>query len=65
MKKVTTSLFPSDISASPTANKSKTNNCHVNSSRLSNCNNLYRTDSNYYPNNGSPKGAAPSLSLSL
>ncbi|XP_028277221.1 actin-binding LIM protein 3-like isoform X1 [Parambassis ranga] len=46
-----------DTSASPTANKSKTNENLVNSSRLStsNCNNIYHTDSNYYPYPGSPK----------
>uniref|UniRef100_A0A4W6F1G2 Actin binding LIM protein family, member 3 n=1 Tax=Lates calcarifer TaxID=8187 RepID=A0A4W6F1G2_LATCA len=46
-----------DISASPTANKSKTNENLVNSSRLSssNCNNIYHPDSNYYPYTGSPK----------
>ncbi|XP_073335796.1 actin-binding LIM protein 3-like [Pagrus major] len=47
-----------DISASPTALKSKTNENLVNSSRLStsNCNsNLYHPDSNYYPYTGSPK----------
>ncbi|XP_069575326.1 actin-binding LIM protein 3-like isoform X12 [Brachyistius frenatus] len=46
-----------DTSASPTANKSKTNENLVNSSRLStsNCNSLYHPDSNYYPYSGSPK----------
>ncbi|XP_071403609.1 actin-binding LIM protein 3-like, partial [Centroberyx affinis] len=46
-----------DISASPTASKSKTNENLVNSSRLStsNCNNIYHPDSNYYPYTGSPK----------
>ncbi|XP_070773097.1 actin-binding LIM protein 3-like [Enoplosus armatus] len=46
-----------DISASPTANKSKTNENLVNSSRLStsNCNSIYHPDSNYYPYTGSPK----------
>ncbi|XP_013873111.1 actin-binding LIM protein 3 [Austrofundulus limnaeus] len=46
-----------DISASPTANRSKINENLVNSSRFStsNCDNLYHTDSNYYPYNGSPK----------
>ncbi len=58
------SLFPSDISASPTANKSKTNENLVNSTRLStsNCNSIYHPDSNYFPYTGSPKGTAPSLS---
>ncbi|GLD46570.1 actin-binding LIM protein 3-like isoform X4 [Lates japonicus] len=39
------------------ANKSKTNENLVNSSRLSssNCNNIYHPDSNYYPYTGSPK----------
>ncbi|KAM6983306.1 actin-binding LIM protein 3-like isoform 2-T2 [Tautogolabrus adspersus] len=46
-----------DVSASPTANKSKTNENLLNSSRLSssNCNSLYHSDSNYYPYTGSPK----------
>lgn len=57
-------FFLSDISASPTANKSKANENLINSSRLStsNCNSLYHTDSNYYPHTGSPKGTASSLS---
>uniref|UniRef100_UPI003AABF8EC actin-binding LIM protein 3-like n=1 Tax=Centroberyx gerrardi TaxID=166262 RepID=UPI003AABF8EC len=46
-----------DISASPTASKSKTNENLVNSGRISssNCNNIYHPDSNYYPYTGSPK----------
>ncbi|KAM9333848.1 actin-binding LIM protein 3-like [Pholidichthys leucotaenia] len=46
-----------DVSASPTANKTKTNENLVNYSRLStsNCNSLYHPDSNYYPYTGSPK----------
>uniref|UniRef100_A0A1A7X7X0 Actin binding LIM protein family, member 3 n=1 Tax=Iconisemion striatum TaxID=60296 RepID=A0A1A7X7X0_9TELE len=46
-----------DISASPTANRTKINENLINSSRLStsNCNNLYHTDSNYFPYSGSPK----------
>ncbi|KAM3602083.1 uncharacterized protein V6R79_024019 [Siganus canaliculatus] len=48
-----------DISASPMANKSKTNENLVNSSRFSssNCNSLYHPDSNYYPYTGSPKAS--------
>ncbi|XP_047462702.1 actin-binding LIM protein 3-like isoform X4 [Mugil cephalus] len=46
-----------DLSASPAANKSKTNENLVNCSRLStsNCNGIYHPDSNYYPYTGSPK----------
>ncbi|KAK2882095.1 actin-binding LIM protein 3-like isoform X2 [Channa argus] len=46
-----------DVSASPTVNTSKTNGNLVNSRCLStsNCNNIYHTDSNYYPYTGSPK----------
>ncbi|KAK9536451.1 hypothetical protein VZT92_006227 [Zoarces viviparus] len=46
-----------DLSASPTANKSKTNENLLNSSGLStpNCNGIYHPDSNYYPYTGSPK----------
>ncbi|XP_026184977.1 actin-binding LIM protein 3-like isoform X3 [Mastacembelus armatus] len=46
-----------DICATRTANKSKTNENLVNSSRLStsNCNTIYHPDSNYYPYTGSPK----------
>lgn len=52
--------LPSDVSVSPTANRSKINENLVNSSRFStsNCDNLYHADSNYYPYNGSPKGTA-------
>uniref|UniRef100_A0A671VNU0 Actin binding LIM protein family, member 3 n=1 Tax=Sparus aurata TaxID=8175 RepID=A0A671VNU0_SPAAU len=56
---LTPDLFTNpNISASPTAIKSKTNENLVNSRRLStsNCNsNLYHPDSNYYPYTGSPK----------
>nr|XP_020455390.1 actin-binding LIM protein 3-like isoform X3 [Monopterus albus] len=50
-------VFLSDIYASPTGNKSKTNENLINSSRLSasNCNSIYHPDSNYYPYTGSPK----------
>nr|XP_046267063.1 actin-binding LIM protein 3-like isoform X1 [Scatophagus argus] len=41
-----------DMSASPTANRSRTNENLVNSA---NCNSLYHPDSNYYPYTGSPK----------
>ncbi|XP_038565321.1 actin-binding LIM protein 3-like isoform X2 [Micropterus salmoides] len=46
-----------DISASLTANKSKTNENLVHSSHLStsNCNSLYHPESNYFPYTGSPK----------
>ncbi|XP_029304519.1 actin-binding LIM protein 3-like isoform X4 [Cottoperca gobio] len=46
-----------DISASPTAIKSKTNENLLNSSRhsTSNCSSIYHPDSNYYPYTGSPK----------
>ncbi|KAG7217080.1 hypothetical protein INR49_027620 [Caranx melampygus] len=46
-----------DVSASPTANKSKTNENLINSCRLSssNCNSIYHPGSNYYPYTGSPK----------
>ncbi|XP_026225778.1 actin-binding LIM protein 3-like [Anabas testudineus] len=46
-----------DISASPGANTSKTNENLINSSHLStsNCNSIYHPDSNYYPYSGSPK----------
>nr|XP_054587069.1 actin-binding LIM protein 3 isoform X2 [Nothobranchius furzeri] len=46
-----------DLSASPTANRTKINENLINSSCLStsNCNNLYHADSNYFPYSGSPK----------
>ncbi|XP_029956911.1 actin-binding LIM protein 3-like isoform X2 [Salarias fasciatus] len=46
-----------DMSASPTALQSKTNENLVNSSHLStsNCNSIYHPESNYYPYTGSPK----------
>uniref|UniRef100_A0AAQ5Z9R1 Actin binding LIM protein family, member 3 n=1 Tax=Amphiprion ocellaris TaxID=80972 RepID=A0AAQ5Z9R1_AMPOC len=46
-----------DISASPTVNKTKTNENLLNTSRLStsNCNSIYHPESNYYPYSGSPK----------